>query len=72
MTGVTTTGEIERVTSYEELEDLYTIVDGEVIQDHEKDDSAVVLNFDEGLVIITGCCHAGIVNTMLHAKNLNP
>jgi len=70
MTGVTTSGEIERVTSFEVLEDLYTIVDGKVIQDHERDDSAIILNFEEGLVIVTGCCHAGIVNTMIHAKKI--
>jgi len=70
MTGVVTSGEIERVTSFEELEDLYTIVDGKVVQDHERDDSTVILNFREGLVIVTGCCHAGIVNTMMHAKKV--
>lgn len=70
MTGVTTSGEIERVTSFEVLEDLYTIVDGEVVQDHERDDAAVILNFQEGLVIVTGCCHAGIVNTMIQAKKI--
>lgn len=70
MTGATTTGEIERVTPFEVLEDLYTVVDGKVVQDHEKDDSAVVLNFEEGLVIVTGCCHSGIVNTMSHAKKI--
>lgn len=70
MTGVTTSGEIERVTPFEVLEDLYTIVDGEVVQDHERGDAAVFLNFEEGLVIVTGCCHAGIVNTMMHAKKV--
>ena len=70
MTGVTTSGEIERVTSFEVLEDLYTIEDGEVVQDHERDDSAVILNFEEGLIIVTGCCHAGVVNTMMHAKKI--
>lgn len=70
MTGVTSTGEVERVTSFEVLEDLYTIIDGKTVQDHESDDSALVLNFEEGLVIITGCCHAGIVNTMNHARKI--
>lgn len=44
MTGAVTSGEIERVTSFEILEDLYTIVDGKVVQDHESDDVAVILN----------------------------
>jgi len=70
MTGVTTSGEIERVTSFEILEDLYTIIDGEVVQDHERDDGSLILNFEEGLVIVTGCCHAGIVNTMMTAKKV--
>jgi 7,8-dihydropterin-6-yl-methyl-4-(beta-D-ribofuranosyl)aminobenzene 5'-phosphate synthase len=70
MTGVTTSGEIERITSFEVLEDLYTIVDGKVVQDQERDDGALILNFKEGLVIITGCCHAGIVNTMNQAQKI--
>ena len=70
MTGVTTSGEIERTTSFELLEDLYTAIDGQVIQDHEKDDGAVILNFQQGLVIVTGCCHSGIVNTMKHAQKI--
>ncbi len=70
MAGVTTSGEIERKTSFEVLEDLYTIIEGQVVQDHERDDGALILNFKEGLVIITGCCHAGIVNTMNMAKNI--
>ena len=70
MTGVTTSGEVERKTSFEELEDLYTLNGGKVVQDHERDDGAVILNLKEGQVIITGCCHAGIVNTMNHAKNI--
>jgi 7,8-dihydropterin-6-yl-methyl-4-(beta-D-ribofuranosyl)aminobenzene 5'-phosphate synthase len=70
MTGAITTGEIPRVTPFEALEDLYTISEGVVVQDHERDDSAIVLNLEPGLVIVTGCCHAGIVNTMSHARKL--
>jgi len=70
MTGVTTSGEIERTTPFEILEDLYTTVDGQVVQDHEKDDGAVILNFQQGLVIITGCCHAGLVNTIKQAQKV--
>ena len=70
MTGVTTSGEIERLTPFEELEDLYTTIDGQVTQDHERDDGAIILNFKEGLVIVAGCCHAGIVNTMNQAKKI--
>ena len=70
MTGVVSTGEIERVTPFEELEDLYTISSGTVVRDHERDDSAIILNLEPGLAILTGCCHAGIVNTLTHARRI--
>ena len=41
------------------------------MQDHERDDSAVILNFNEGLVIVTGCCHSGIVNTITNARKIS-
>lgn len=49
---------------------LSHIVKGQTVQDHERDDAAVILNFQQGLVIVTGCCHAGIVNTMAQAKRI--
>jgi len=36
-----------------------------------KDDQAIVVNIrNEGLVIITGCGHAGIINTINYAKQV--
>ena len=36
-----------------------------------KDDQAIVLNIkDKGLVVITGCGHAGIINILKYAKEL--
>jgi 7,8-dihydropterin-6-yl-methyl-4-(beta-D-ribofuranosyl)aminobenzene 5'-phosphate synthase len=36
-----------------------------------KDDQAIVAKVeDKGLVIITGCGHAGIINTLNYAKKL--
>ncbi len=34
------------------------------------DDLSLVLNTKEGLVIVTGCCHAGLLNTCAHVKNV--
>ena len=31
------------------------------------DDRALILNLDKGLVIIMGCAHAGLVNTLMYA-----
>jgi 7,8-dihydropterin-6-yl-methyl-4-(beta-D-ribofuranosyl)aminobenzene 5'-phosphate synthase len=34
------------------------------------DDSALALKCPEGLVVVTGCGHSGIVNTLEHAKSI--
>jgi 7,8-dihydropterin-6-yl-methyl-4-(beta-D-ribofuranosyl)aminobenzene 5'-phosphate synthase len=67
------TGEIPRTNDFEKgFPNHYSKVDGEVEADPLiMDDQAVVLNVKEGgLVIITGCGHAGIVNTLNYAKEL--
>ena len=71
MSGVTSTGEIERVTSYEPLENVFIIKGGKYVQDPELDDISLVVNVrDRGLVIIAGCSHAGIVNIMRQSRKI--
>lgn len=71
MPGIMTTGEIKRVTSYEPLEDVHIEVDGEMVQDPELDDMSLIINVaGKGLVIVSGCSHAGIVNIMKQARRI--
>lgn len=72
MSGITTTGEVKRQTDFEELGiALKTIEGGEVVDDQMLDDISVVANVNgKGLVIVTGCSHAGIVNIARHAMEL--
>ncbi|MFO7755147.1 MAG: MBL fold metallo-hydrolase, partial [Bacteroidales bacterium] len=58
-------GEIPRVTDFESKETYFTFEDGS--PDYIMDDSAVALIHKEGLFVITGCGHAGVVNTLEHA-----
>jgi len=64
MPGVTTTGEVKRQTEFEKaMPGLKTIENGMVVDDLVLDDISVIANVkDKGLVIITGCSHAGIIN----------
>jgi 7,8-dihydropterin-6-yl-methyl-4-(beta-D-ribofuranosyl)aminobenzene 5'-phosphate synthase len=64
MPGVTTTGEVKRRTDFEKSPiGLKTIKNGAVVDDPIPDDISVVAGIKgKGLVIITGCSHAGIVN----------
>lgn len=42
------------------------------LPDHLEDDQSIVLNVaDKGLVVLSGCAHAGIVNTVRYAKELS-
>lgn len=67
------TGEIPRTNDFEKgLPNHYSNENGKVESEPLiKDDQAIVLNIkDKGLVIITGCGHAGIINTIDYAKKL--
>jgi 7,8-dihydropterin-6-yl-methyl-4-(beta-D-ribofuranosyl)aminobenzene 5'-phosphate synthase len=66
------TGKIERVTDYEQGSPNLIIQKGATFeQDHFPGEQAVVCNVaGKGLVILSGCAHAGIVNTVRHAQYL--
>lgn len=44
--------------------------DGELVEDTIPEDQALVINTPQGLVIVSGCGHAGIVNTMEYARRI--
>jgi 7,8-dihydropterin-6-yl-methyl-4-(beta-D-ribofuranosyl)aminobenzene 5'-phosphate synthase len=71
---VLVTGEIPRTNSFEKgFPNHYSEVEeGKMEADPLiKDDQAIILTVkDKGLVIITGCGHAGIINTLNYAKEL--
>ena len=62
-------GEIPRSTDFEKgLPIAHCQKDGKEVWDAIEDDTSIVMNLkDKGLVIISGCAHAGIVNTVRHA-----
>ena len=68
---VSTTGEIERVTSYEKTEGLWTVNRERFMPDVLLDDQSLIFKIEgKGLVIVSGCAHSGIVNTVIHSRKL--
>jgi 7,8-dihydropterin-6-yl-methyl-4-(beta-D-ribofuranosyl)aminobenzene 5'-phosphate synthase len=63
-------GEIKRKFDFEEMSMGDIVVDGKKQQDKLLDDSALAYCSDQGLLIIVGCAHAGICNTIEHAKKI--
>ena len=71
MSFVRTSGEIPRKTSFERPEEFQTLRDGRVERDDVCDDQALFIHLpDAGLVVLTGCAHAGIVNTVRYGLEL--
>jgi 7,8-dihydropterin-6-yl-methyl-4-(beta-D-ribofuranosyl)aminobenzene 5'-phosphate synthase len=68
---ITTTGEIEMTNDYETIDDrLYLKKDDRMIPDPLADDLALIIRTSEGLALITGCAHRGIINTVRHVQKL--
>lgn len=69
---IAVTGEVERVTGFERgLPNASVERDGKIEPDMILDDQALVIKLKEkGLVIISGCGHAGVINTVLYARKI--
>ena len=69
--GIWITGPIPRVHSEKNWTPFMRIQEGDdLIEDTIPEDQALVLNTSKGLVVVVGCGHAGIVNTMEHARSI--
>ena len=67
----TTTGEIPMMTEYELVETYLCVKEGdELKQDPLADDLSLIIDTDFGLVVILGCAHRGIVNTLMQARKV--
>ncbi len=66
------TGEIEHTTDFETgFPNTMAVRHGEVADDPVLDDQGLVVKLKgKGLVVIAGCCHAGIINTVLFAQKI--
>ena len=64
------TGEVERTTEFEKgMPNALKEKDGELVFDPFIDDQSIVVNLNgKGLVVISGCAHAGIINTIRFAQ----
>lgn len=68
---ITTSGVVPMVTDYEDIDSfLKAKVDGKIVPDTLLDDRSLFIKTPKGLVIILGCAHRGIINTIYHAQEL--
>jgi len=66
-----TTGVVPRVYNEKNWSGYREIIeDGKIIEDNIPEDQSIVINTDKGLVLVSGCGHAGIVNTLKHTDDM--
>jgi len=64
-------GEIKRNTDFENKKPLgMAKLNDKYVEDYIFDDSALAINTEEGIVLITGCSHSGICNIIEQAKKV--
>jgi len=70
--GITVTGPVPRESADEYVEPILMVRNesGELVPDSVPDDMSLVLDTDRGTVLLTGCAHAGLINTIEHAKRI--
>jgi 7,8-dihydropterin-6-yl-methyl-4-(beta-D-ribofuranosyl)aminobenzene 5'-phosphate synthase len=61
------TGEVPRRTDYETGDPTQVVKSGGAfVPDPLQDDQSVVIETPQGLFVVLGCCHSGIINTLSH------
>jgi len=70
--GVLTSGEIERATPFEKITwRNFAMINGKQVKDKVPEDQALFINIKKrGVLVISGCAHAGIINTLQCASDV--
>jgi 7,8-dihydropterin-6-yl-methyl-4-(beta-D-ribofuranosyl)aminobenzene 5'-phosphate synthase len=71
-TGVIATGEIDMVNDFEQHFPLaYYEKEGEMVKDFFQDEKSLIVNLkNKGLIVLSGCSHRGIINTIEYARRI--
>ncbi|MCG7840834.1 MAG: MBL fold metallo-hydrolase [Methanomassiliicoccales archaeon] len=68
VSGISTTGEVMRTNSFEVPSTFILEQEGVMIPDHILEEQALVLSTRKGLIVVTGCGHAGVVNILSQVR----
>jgi 7,8-dihydropterin-6-yl-methyl-4-(beta-D-ribofuranosyl)aminobenzene 5'-phosphate synthase len=72
MKGVISTGEVERSTDFENKGiNTFNIRENRISHDDLIDDLSIIINIrNKGILVISGCSHAGIINILKHTVKI--
>ncbi len=69
---LTLAGNIPNYEGYEPTETFYTVKDGQRVPDPMDHEQFLVVEEGESIHIISGCCHKGLIPSIMYAKQLFP
>ncbi len=70
--GITTTGEVPRITKFENVRGFWTVHKERFAGDVIIDDQSLVIDVEaKGLIVISGCAHSGIINSIKYAQKIS-
>ncbi|MFO1500040.1 MAG: MBL fold metallo-hydrolase [Verrucomicrobiota bacterium] len=70
LTGVFATGAIQRETDYEDTGGPFFLDAACTRPDPLTDDQAMVIDLGSSLIVLLGCAHAGVINTLYHVARM--
>ncbi len=62
-------GEIPRNHIEEDFNNFFSLQEGTVKVDKILDDKCLILEFEENIVLLNGCCHSGLMNTLDYVRS---
>ncbi|MBN1803730.1 MAG: MBL fold metallo-hydrolase [Sedimentisphaerales bacterium] len=68
--GIAVTGQISRINDFEDVGGGFFLDENYNKPDSLLDDQALFIESDKGLVVVLGCAHSGVVNTLDYIGNL--
>lgn len=67
---ITVSGEIPRTHEEEDFDNFFLLKDEKLNVDKVLDDKCIIIDSNPNLIVLTGCCHAGLMNTLDYVKSL--
>ena len=67
---ITLSGEIPRIHPEEDFSSFFSLQDGIIKVDKILDDKCLIFEFQDNVVLLLGCCHSGIMNTLDYVKSI--
>ncbi len=64
------TGEIPRTHKEEDFKNFFSLQDGVLKEDKILDDKCLIFEYKDNAVVLNGCCHSGLMNTLDKVKTI--